>query len=137
MSILPAGFTPLNPPQVKLYTCGPTVYNFAHIGNFRTYVFEDLLRRYLEFKGYQVTHVMNITDVEDKIIRNALAQRKSLADYTAVFTQAFVDAMRPSMALAIAVVLVAALGVLGVRARASKAEPQPMAQAYQEAAPVA
>jgi len=84
-------FVPLNPPAVNLYTCGPTVYNFAHIGNFRTYVFEDLLRRYLEYKGYRVTHVMNITDVEDKIIRAVREQRVSLADLTAKFTRAFFE----------------------------------------------
>lgn len=64
-------FEPIEPGKARLYTCGPTVYDFAHIGNFRTYVFEDLLRRHLKMKGYDVTHVMNITDVEDKIIRKA------------------------------------------------------------------
>ena len=64
-------FAPLDPARKKagMYCCGPTVYDFAHIGNWRTFVFADLVRRYLEFKGFQVTHVMNITDVEDKIIR--------------------------------------------------------------------
>ena len=63
-------FVPLDPAgrQVGLYCCGPTVHDFAHIGNFRTFVFTDLLRRYLEFRGFAVKHVMNITDVEDKII---------------------------------------------------------------------
>ncbi|MBN1888596.1 MAG: hypothetical protein JW850_11420, partial [Thermoflexales bacterium] len=56
-------FEPLHPPEVGLYTCGPTVYDYAHIGNLRTYVFEDLLRRVLEWNGYTVKHVMNITDV--------------------------------------------------------------------------
>ena len=56
-------FEPLNPPEVGLYTCGPTVYDYAHIGNLRTYIFEDLLRRTLEFDGYRVKHVMNVTDV--------------------------------------------------------------------------
>ena len=56
-------FEPLNPPEVGLYTCGPTVYNYAHIGNLRTYIFEDILSRVLTFNGYQVKHVMNITDV--------------------------------------------------------------------------
>src|SRR5512133_911775 len=56
-------FEPLHPPEVGLYTCGPTVYDFAHIGNLRTYLFEDVLRRTLAFNGYQVKHVMNITDV--------------------------------------------------------------------------
>ena len=84
-------FVPLHPPAVKLYTCGPTVYHFAHIGNFRTYVFEDLLRRYLEYKGYQVTHVMNITDVEDKIIRTVREQNISLKELTTKFTHAFFE----------------------------------------------
>src|SRR5678815_2014392 len=62
-------FTPLDPAgrHVGLYCCGPTVYDFGHIGNFRTFVFADLVRRYLQFRGFDVTHVMNITDVEDKI----------------------------------------------------------------------
>ena len=63
-------FVPLDPARSKaaMYCCGPTVYDFAHIGNWRTFVFGDLVRRYLEFKGYSVQHVMNITDVDDKII---------------------------------------------------------------------
>src|SRR5207237_8833987 len=61
-------FQPLAPPRVTLYTCGPTVWNYAHIGNFRTFLFEDLLRRYLEFSGYDVFHIMNLTDVEDRTI---------------------------------------------------------------------
>ena len=60
-----------------MYTCGPTVYDDPHIGNLRTFVFEDLLRRVLKYLGYEVTHVMNLTDVEDKIIRRALAENKS------------------------------------------------------------
>ena len=60
-------FAPLAPPDVSLYTCGPTVYGYAHIGNFRTFLFEDLLRRWLEASGYRVFHVMNLTDVDDKI----------------------------------------------------------------------
>ena len=63
-------FVPLDPAgkKVGMYCCGPTVYDFGHIGNFRTFVFSDLVRRYLEFRGFTVRHVMNITDVEDKII---------------------------------------------------------------------
>ncbi len=82
-------FRPLNPGEVRLYTCGPTVHNFAHIGNFRTYVFEDLLRRYLRFRGYRVLQVMNITDVEDKIIRRTVAEGRSLQDVTAPYIEAF------------------------------------------------
>jgi cysteinyl-tRNA synthetase len=82
-------FVPLNPPKVTLYTCGPTVYNFAHIGNFRTYVFEDLLRRTLKYFGYNLTHVMNITDIDDKTIKGALEQKISLKEYTQKYTEAF------------------------------------------------
>ena len=61
-----------------MYTCGPTVYDYAHIGNFRTFTFLDILRRWLRASGYQLDHVMNITDVDDKIIRNAMAEHKEL-----------------------------------------------------------
>jgi cysteinyl-tRNA synthetase len=84
-------FSPIEAGSVRMYTCGPTVYDFAHIGNFRTFVFYDLLRRVLRINGYKLEHVMNITDVDDKIIRNAVAQGKSLADYTETYTKAFVD----------------------------------------------
>ena len=79
-------------PQGKaagLYCCGPTVHDFAHIGNFRTFVFADLVRRYLQFKGLAVRHVMNITDVEDKIIRRVRESNTPLRDYTAKFEEAF------------------------------------------------
>ncbi len=82
-------FRPLEPGLARLYTCGPTVHNFAHIGNFRTYVFEDLLRRYLRFRGYRVLQVMNITDVEDKIIRRTVAEGRSLQEVTAPYIEAF------------------------------------------------
>ena len=84
-------FAPLRDNTVRMYTCGPTVYDFAHIGNFRTFVFYDLLRRWLRASGFQLDHVMNITDVDDKIIRNAVAQIKSLDEYTAIYTKAFLD----------------------------------------------
>ena len=64
-------FKPIKKGWVKIYSCGPTVYDFAHIGNFRAYVFADILRRYLEYKGYQVKHIMNITDIDDKTIKNS------------------------------------------------------------------
>ena len=82
-------FIPLVPGQVRMYTCGPTVYDFAHIGNFRTYLFEDLLRRYLKYRGYQVVQVMNLTDIDDKTIRGSQAQNISLPEYTARYKQAF------------------------------------------------
>ncbi|HLN02487.1 MAG TPA: cysteine--tRNA ligase [Bryobacteraceae bacterium] len=84
-------FRPQEDNLVRMYTCGPTVYNFAHIGNFRTFVFYDLLRRWLLTRGYKLDHVMNITDVEDKIIRNALDQHKSLKEYTATYEKAFFE----------------------------------------------
>lgn len=82
-------FHPLSPKTVKLYTCGPTVYDFAHIGNFRTYVFEDLLKRFLLFSGYEVIHVMNITDIDDKTIKGARNQGVSLQEYTRRYTESF------------------------------------------------
>lgn len=82
-------FVPMTPGEVKLYACGPTVYDYAHIGNFRAFVFEDLLRRFLEFKGYKVHHVMNLTDVDDKTIAGANREKKALDDFTAAYIQAF------------------------------------------------
>jgi cysteinyl-tRNA synthetase len=88
-------FHPLVGNQVRMYTCGPTVYDFAHIGNFRTFVFEDILKRFLKFKGFQVKHVMNVTDVDDKTIRNSGAtEPKKLREYTDRFTQAFLEDCR-------------------------------------------
>src|SRR5580698_9591257 len=87
-------FAPLHGNVVRMYTCGPTVYNFVHIGNLRAFTFQDILRRWLRAHGYQLDHVMNITDVEDKIIRNAAAEHKSIGEYTAVYTQAFFDDIR-------------------------------------------
>src|SRR5256885_1352328 len=84
-------FAPLEDNTVRMYTCGPTVYDSAHIGNFRTFVFYDLLRRWLRTSGYTLDHVMNITDVDDKIIRNAVAQGKSLEEYTAIYIKAFFE----------------------------------------------
>ena len=82
-------FEPLDDHVARMYTCGPTVYDYAHIGNFRTFVFYDLLRRWLHASGYKTDHVMNITDVDDKIIRNAVARGKSLKEYTDIYTDAF------------------------------------------------
>jgi len=82
-------FKPLRSKRVGLYTCGPTVYNFAHIGNLRTYIFEDILRRVLEYNSYNVRHIMNITDVEDKIIRDAKKTGKTIYEFTEPYEKAF------------------------------------------------
>jgi cysteinyl-tRNA synthetase len=89
-------FSPLDPAgkKVGMYCCGPTVYDFAHIGNWRTFVFADLVRRYLEFENFQVTHVMNITDVEDKIIKRVRENKTSLREFTGKFEAAFFEDMK-------------------------------------------
>src|ERR1700733_5243924 len=89
-------FTPLDASgkAVGMYCCGPTVYDFAHIGNWRTFVFGDLVRRYLEFKGYQVRHVMNITDIEDKIIKRVRETKTTLKDYTGGYEAGFFEDMK-------------------------------------------
>jgi cysteinyl-tRNA synthetase len=89
-------FAPLDPAgkKVGMYCCGPTVYDFAHIGNWRTFVFGDLVRRYLEFKGYTVTHVMNITDVEDKIIKRVRETKTSLREFTGKYEAAFFEDLK-------------------------------------------
>ncbi len=84
-------FSPLENGCAKMYTCGPTVYNFAHIGNFRAYIFEDILRRTLEYFGYSVTQVMNLTDVDDKTIRDSRAAGLPLRDFTAKYKEAFFE----------------------------------------------
>jgi len=84
-------FEPIESGKVKMYTCGPTVYDFAHIGNYRAYIFEDLLRRYLELKGFEVTQVMNLTDVEDKIIRESIQQNIDFREYTEPYKEAFFE----------------------------------------------
>ncbi len=86
-------FIPLKNKLVTIYSCGPTVYNYAHIGNFRSYIFSDLLRRFLKYKGYKVSHVMNITDVDDKTIKMAQKTNIPLKEYTEKFTSAFFDDM--------------------------------------------
>jgi cysteinyl-tRNA synthetase len=97
-------FEPRDSAEVKLYCCGPTVYNFAHIGNLRTYIFEDLLRRTLEFEGYKVRHVMNITDVghltsdadegEDKMLKGAKREKKTVWEIAQFYTDAFIADMK-------------------------------------------
>ncbi|MEM3551632.1 MAG: cysteine--tRNA ligase, partial [Candidatus Bathyarchaeia archaeon] len=84
-------FVPLEEGKVRIYTCGPTVYDYAHIGNFRTFVFQDLLRRWLEYKGFKVIQVMNITDVDDKTIRGARRQNIPLKEYTDYYMKAFFE----------------------------------------------
>ncbi|MBT8042054.1 MAG: cysteine--tRNA ligase, partial [Pontiella sp.] len=82
---------PLDGKHVRMYTCGPTVYNYAHIGNFRAYMFEDLLRRYIKFCGFQVTQVQNLTDVDDKTIRASIEQGLPLKEYTQTYVDAFFE----------------------------------------------
>ena len=84
-------FKPLKPGHVRMYTCGPTVHDFAHIGNFRTFLFEDLLRRVLIQNGYRVTQVMNLTDVEDRIIKKAADQGKTIDEFTEPYIEAFFE----------------------------------------------
>jgi cysteinyl-tRNA synthetase len=82
-------FTSVRPGEVLMYTCGPTVYDYPHVGNYRAYAFEDLLRRHLVFKGYRVKQVMNITDVEDKIIRSSRREGVMPSEYTKKYIEAF------------------------------------------------
>jgi len=84
-------FVPLEEGKVRIYTCGPTVYDYAHIGNFRTFVFQDLLRRWLEYRGFKVIQVMNITDVDDKTIRGARKRNIPLREYTDYYMRAFFE----------------------------------------------
>ncbi len=84
-------FAPQSGNTVKMYTCGPTVYNFVHIGNLRAFTAQDILRRWLAARGYRLDHVMNITDIEDKIIRSATAAHKTIFEYTAPYTEAFLE----------------------------------------------
>jgi cysteinyl-tRNA synthetase len=84
-------FTPRENNFVRMYTCGPTVYDYAHIGNFRTFVFQDILRRFLKLRGYRLEHVMNLTDVDDRIIANAASKGVSIREYTEKYAQAFFD----------------------------------------------
>jgi cysteinyl-tRNA synthetase len=94
LSGLKEEFIPLLPGKVGLYTCGPTVYNFIHIGNLRTFLWEDVFRRYLEHLGYDVTHVMNITDVDDKTIRDSAKEGITLGEFTARYTDYFFEDIR-------------------------------------------
>ena len=84
-------FQPANDNQVRMYSCGPTVYDYGHIGNFRTFVAVDLLQRFLRQSGFQVRYVMNITDVDDKIIRNSARDGVTVKQYTAKYEKAFLE----------------------------------------------
>jgi len=84
-------FKPLNAKEVGMYTCGPTVYDFAHIGNLRTYIFQDVLRRWLEHRGFAVKHVMNITDVDDKTIKRSQSEGITLNELTSKFEKLFFE----------------------------------------------
>src|SRR6185503_21298235 len=86
-------FHPLQNNEVRMYACGPTVYDYGHIGNFRTFVAVDILRRFLLQSGFKMKQVMNITDVDDKIIRNAAREQKSVQEYTRKYEQAFFEDM--------------------------------------------
>jgi len=87
-------FKPIKRGKVGLYTCGPTVYDFAHIGNLRTYIFEDILRRNLKYNGYQIKQVMNITDIEDKIIKKAQQEKKNIYAITKPYTKIFFEDLK-------------------------------------------
>ena len=87
-------FKPITDNEVRIYSCGPTVYNFVHIGNLRAYIFVDLLRRYLKYKGFKIYHVMNITDVDDKIIQNSKAAKKPLNEFTSFYIEAFIEDLK-------------------------------------------
>src|SRR3990167_9705051 len=84
-------FSPIDPKEVRIYTCGPTVYDYTHIGNYRAYVFADVLKRMLEYNGLKVNHVMNLTDVDDKTIRNSQKEGKTLKEFTEFYTEKFFE----------------------------------------------
>src|SRR5216684_4438152 len=86
-------FAPATDNTVRMYACGPTVYDYGHIGNFRTFVAVDILRRFLKQSGYKLHHVMNITDVDDRIIERAARQGVGVRQYTEKFEKAFLDDM--------------------------------------------
>lgn len=84
-------FKPIKKKEARMYTCGPTTYNYPHIGNYRAYLFEDVLRRYLKYKGDKVIQVMNITDVDDKTIRDSIKEGVSLKEFTSIYEKAFFE----------------------------------------------
>ena len=87
-------FKPLKGKEVRMYSCGPTVYNYVHLGNLRAYIFVDLLRRYLKYKGFSLKHVMNITDVDDKTIRDSKKEGKTLKEFADFYTKAFLEDLK-------------------------------------------
>src|ERR1035437_4682196 len=82
-------FTPINSPYDSFYSCGPTVYNYPHIGNYRAYIFADTLKRVLQYEGYKVKHIMNLTDIDDKTIRESQKEGKTLKEFTQFYTEEF------------------------------------------------
>jgi cysteinyl-tRNA synthetase len=84
-------FVPINPPNVTFYSCGPTVYNYPHIGNYRAYIFADTLKRVLKYNGYKVKHIMNLTDIDDKTIRESQKEGKTLKEFTEFYTERFFE----------------------------------------------
>lgn len=95
--LIPGGIrknTPEEYPPVTIYSCGPTVYSYAHIGNFRTFISNDFLRRYLKFRGFRVNHAMNITDVDDKTIKGSQQEGVTLAEYTKKYTGIFYEDLK-------------------------------------------
>lgn len=86
-------FEPLEPGHVRMYTCGPTVWNFAHVGNLRSFLFYDLVRRHLQVSGYDLTHVMNLTDIDDRILDQAMHAGTSIAEYVKPYEEAFFEDM--------------------------------------------
>lgn len=85
------GFVPINPPEVKMYICGPTVYDYFHIGNARTFIMSDIIRKYLEFRGYKVKYVMNLTDIDDKLIKKSNEEKKPFEEIAHKYSEAFFE----------------------------------------------
>lgn len=85
---------PIRDNHVRMYTCGPTVYNYAHIGNFRTYVFEDILRRAIKYFGMDITQAMNLTDIDDKTLKGAIENGVSLSEFTSHYKKAFFEDLK-------------------------------------------
>src|ERR1035437_3087971 len=87
-------FIPLNPPIVTMYMCGPTVYDYFHIGNARSFIMADIIRTYLDYKGFKVKFVMNLTDVDDKIINKSISEKKSFEDIANFYIDAFYEDLK-------------------------------------------